>query len=127
MYARPELSDPTARSAPKRLIALGVCLTMVALAAGGCGRRGKLEPPSGATAERGSAPSAPASARSLPTSVGVASGTAAPDPDAVRDGDELPLSATPAGVENNAPVQTGRGARKGFTIPKGPFILDPIL
>ncbi|GJD83699.1 hypothetical protein [Methylobacterium haplocladii] len=127
MHARPETSDTTSRLAPKHLIMLGISLCLVALAAGGCGRRGKLESPSGATSERSSGTSAPASARSLPNSVGVASAGAAPDSDAVRDGDELPLSATPAGVDSGAPVQTNKGARKGFTVPKGPFILDPIL
>lgn len=126
MHARPDRLEITSRAAPKRLMAFGICLVMVALAAGGCGRRGKLESPNGATREPSRATSAPASARSLPNSIGVASGGAAPDADAVRDGDELPLSATPAGIDN-APVQTNRGAKRGFTIPKAPFILDPLL
>lgn len=125
MPARPDPCDVIAKTAPKRLIALGICLLAVSLACGACGRRGSLEAPNGATRERSS--SAPASsARGLPQSVSAAGGAAAPDSQAVLDGDELPVSATPAGVDG-APVQTSRGAKKGFTIPKGPFILDPIL
>lgn len=111
-----------ARSRPSTLIAIG----LVALACTACGRRGALQPPdAGAPVERSSG-SAPASARALPQSVGLGNGTAAPDPDAVREGDEVATAATPA-VGVDVPVKTTRGARRGYTIPKQPFILDPIL
>ncbi len=44
----------------------------------------------------------------------------------MRAGDELPSSAVPpAGTE--APIQTSKGAKRGYRIPKEPFILDPLL
>lgn len=112
--------------APRTLIAIGLGVGLIALACGGCGRRGALEPPGAATQERSASAQTPASARALPTSVGLGGGSTAPDPDAVRDGEELAVSATPAGGDG-APVTTSKGAKRGYTIPKGPFILDPIL
>ncbi|MCE4223732.1 hypothetical protein HCU64_08225 [Methylobacterium sp. C25] len=106
------------------MIAIGLCLCVVALAAGGCGRRGRLEPPTDAPSPAGRTTASPASARSLPLGTGAASAT--PDSDAVRDGDELPASATAPAIDS-APIQTNRGAKKGYKIPKDPFILDPIL
>lgn len=98
-----------------------IAIALVAVACAGCGRRGGLQPPDGGAAE---APS-PASARSLPQGVGIG-GAAQPDPEAVRDGDELAEAATPAG-NSGPPLRTSKGAKRGYTIPKQPFILDSIL
>jgi predicted small lipoprotein YifL len=103
---------------------------LVALAVAACGRRGALEPP------QTSAPAAPASAqagsdavsgrRTLPVSVGLGGGAPEPDPASVRAGDELSVAAVPPGG-TEAPVETSRGARRGYRVPKEPFILDPLL
>ncbi|NEU14008.1 hypothetical protein G3T14_18000 [Methylobacterium sp. BTF04] len=102
-------------------------LALVALAASACGRRGGLEAPSAVKTEK-SAATAPvtASPRVLPQTIGLGGGAAAPDPDAVRDGDELDPQAVP-GSGTEAPIKTSRGARRGYTVPKQPFILDPLL
>lgn len=106
----------------RRLPALTLmAIAVVALSCAGCGRRGGLQPPDAGTAD---APS-PASARGLPQGVGLG-GQAQPDPEAVREGDELAEAATPAGI-GGAPLRTSKGAKRGYTIPKQPFILDPIL
>ncbi len=107
------------------LIALGLALACTA-----CGRRGSLEPPGAAVSET-SAPVArtgvPASARSLPGStVSAVDRGAAPDPEAVQAGDELSASAIPAGGDS-VPVTTSRGSKRGYRVPKEPFILDSIL
>lgn len=115
------------RSALQILFVAG--LSAVALA--GCGRRGSLEPPP--TAAAPAATTAPTgngtsvkSARILPGSIGLGGGQAEPEAEAVRAGDELPSSAIPpSGTE--APVQTTKGAKRGYRIPKEPFILDPLL
>ncbi len=102
-----------------------------ALTLAGCGRRGSLEPPPTAgapaatTAPTGN-PSSVKTARILPGSIGLGGGQAEPEAEAVRAGDELPASAVPpAGTE--APIQTSKGAKRGYRIPKDPFILDPLL
>lgn len=107
------------------LIALGLVLACTA-----CGRRGSLEPPGVAvsqTAPAGPRTGAPASARSLPGStVSVGDRGAAPDPEAVQAGDELSAAAIPAGGDG-VPVTTTRGSKRGYRVPKEPFILDSIL
>lgn len=106
------------------LIALGLALTCSA-----CGRRGSLEPPGAAVSETAPVvrPGAPASARSLPGStVSVGDRGAAPEADAVLAGDELNPAATPPGGDA-VPVTTSRGSKRGYRIPKEPFILDAIL
>ncbi|KAB1081240.1 LPS translocon maturation chaperone LptM [Methylobacterium soli] len=125
---------------PPRFLKLLAAAGLVALAVSACGRRGSLEPPdtradagpragvraSGTGSAIGGATVAAAGGRTLPTSVGLGGGSAAPDPAAVQAGDELPLSAIPpSGTE--APVLTERGAKRGYTVPKQPFFLDPIL
>ena len=109
----------------KTLLVVG----LAALALAGCGRRGSLEPPgaSASTSAGAGAPKGPASPRSLPSSVSAASASAAIDTDAVRDGDELSPVAVAPGTDAAAPVQTSRGAKRGYVVPKQPFILDPIL
>lgn len=101
----------------------------IALAASACGRRGALEPPPGTEAAR-TAPrtglAGVASPRALPQSIGLGGGTAAPEPEAVRAGDELDVLAVP-GSGAEAPVKTTRGAKRGYVIPKQPFLLDPLL
>ncbi len=106
------------------LIALGLALACTA-----CGRRGALEPPGAAVSETApvTRPGAPASARSLPAStVSAVDRGAAPDPEAVQAGDELSAAAIPAGGDG-VPVTTSRGSKRGYKVPKEPFILDPIL
>lgn len=100
---------------------------LLALAGAGCGRRGALEPPD-AVASPVQRPTGAviASPRALPDGVGLATGGPDRDPDAVRAGDQLPTSATPA-TNGDVPITTSRGAKRGYTIPKQPFILDPIL
>ncbi|WP_331304135.1 hypothetical protein [Methylobacterium oryzae] len=44
----------------------------------------------------------------------------------MRAGDELSAAAVPPGG-TDAPVETSRGARRGYRVPKEPFILDPLL
>ncbi|GJD92483.1 hypothetical protein BHAOGJBA_6037 [Methylobacterium hispanicum] len=114
------------------LAAVGLALTVSA-----CGRRGALEAPAAsarsgaglgtdARAAAGATPGATASPRQLPDSIGLGGGSATPAPDAVRAGDELSLSAVPAGG-SEAPIETSRGAKRGYRVPKAPFILDPLL
>ncbi|WP_336485539.1 LPS translocon maturation chaperone LptM [Methylobacterium nigriterrae] len=113
---------------PSRFLKILAAAGLVALAVSACGRRGSLEPPNASTkTTAGTAgPQGPASSRSLPDSVGLGGGAPSPDPAAVRAGDELPLSAIPP-FGTDAPVQTERGAKRGYTIPKQPFLLDSIL
>lgn len=103
---------------------------LAALALAGCGRRGALEPPPTAATSAKPAASgtggAVASPRGLPGSIGLGGGQAEPEPEAVRAGDELAASATPPSG-TDAPVQTTKGAKRGYRIPKDPFILDPLL
>jgi len=105
-----------------------VATVLVVLCCTACGRRGSLQPPdAGLQAKGAAATGAPATARGLPQSVGLGGGTAgAPDPEAVRDGDEVAQAATPA-VGDAVPLQTTRGAKRGYVIPKQSFFLDPIL
>lgn len=114
---------------PSRLPAL-IAIGLVALACTACGRRGGLEPPGTASANAAPAaarPGAPASPRGLPTtSVGVGDRAAAPDSDAVQAGDELSPTAIPPGGDA-VPVTTSRGGKRGYRVPKDPFILDAIL
>lgn len=110
-------------SALKLLVAAG----LAALALSACGRRGALEPPQGSAPTKASQASAAVNGpRTLPGGIGTGGGTAEPEASAVRSGDELALSAVPpSGTE--APVETSRGAKRGYRIPKEPFILDPLL
>lgn len=114
-------------ASPVRTALCAILLLPVLLAASGCGRRGSLEPPqAAATQPRPEVSGATASARQLPGSVGLGGGSAAPNQAAVASGDELsPTAVTNAGTD--APVETSRGAKRGYTIPKQPFILDPLL
>lgn len=86
----------------------------VALAVSACGRRGSLEAPPGADAAR------PSNSRALAAGVGT------PTANAVQDGDELSPAAV-AGGGFDTPMTTSRGAKRGYVIPKDPFILDPLL
>ncbi|MDP4021976.1 lipoprotein [Methylobacterium sp. NEAU 140] len=119
---------------PRPALTLLAASALAALAVSACGRRGALEPPqaaalgpaAGAQAAPGAVPGVVQGARTLPDSVGLGGGRPEPDPTAVRAGDELSLSAVPpAGTE--APIQTSRGAKRGYRIPRDPFILDPLL
>jgi predicted small lipoprotein YifL len=125
-----EAPMPRFHGAAPRLLTILAGLGLVALAASGCGRRGGLEPPPGSAAPNPPAArvsaNAPASPRALPQSVGLGGGAAAPDPDAVRAGDELDAAVVP-GAGSEAPILTARGAKRGYVVPKQPFILDPLL
>ncbi|WP_019903116.1 hypothetical protein [Methylobacterium sp. 77] len=95
-------------------LTLILVLGCVALAGAGCGRRGALQAPDTR------APAQPA---------GLGLGGPVVDSTAVADGDDLDpsaISGTPQGVVE-APVQTTKGAKRGYNIPKKPFILDPLL
>lgn len=114
---------------PARHLPTITLVGLIALGASACGRRGALEPPPGTEAARSFArPGLPgvASPRALPQSVGLGGGTAAPDPEAVRAGDELDTLAVP-GSGAEAPVKTTRGAKRGYVVPNRPFLLDPLL
>jgi predicted small lipoprotein YifL len=115
---------------PRPTLTLLAVAGLAALALGGCGRRGALEPPeasaSSAVTPNGAASSGVKTARILPGSIGLGGGQAEPDAESVRAGDELsPSAIPPSGSE--APVQTTKGAKRGYRIPKEPFILDPLL
>lgn len=102
---------------------------LAALALSACGRRGALEPPQTTAPAATATPTGADTVngrRTLPVSVGLAGGAPEPDPAAVRAGDELSTAAVPPGG-TEAPVQTSRGARRGYRVPKEPFILDPLL
>jgi hypothetical protein len=99
---------------------------LVALAASACGRRGALEPPQTAAPVAAVHSDGVSGRRSLPVSVGLGGGAPEPDAAAVRAGDELSAAAVPPGG-TDAPVETSRGARRGYRVPKEPFILDPLL
>lgn len=100
-------------------LTLIAALGCVALAGSGCGRRGALQSP----------PDASAAPRASSASTGSGLGVPVSDPGAVADGDDL----DPAGISGipqptvDAPVQTTKGAKRGYVIPKKPFILDPLL
>lgn len=86
-----------------------LCLAgLMALALAACGRRGALEPPPDP---------------SVPQAQGQTAGTATAADDDETDGLNTPGSTLPS------PVGTPRrtGAARGYTIPKEPFILDPLL
>ncbi|MHC2003174.1 hypothetical protein ACYQR9_22455 [Methylobacterium sp. CM6241] len=87
----------------------------VALAGSGCGRRGALQAPD---------------TRAPVQSSGIGLGASpVADATAVADGDDLDptaISGTPQAIFE-APVQTSRGVKRGYTVPKQPFILDPLL
>ncbi|MCJ2142363.1 LPS translocon maturation chaperone LptM [Methylobacterium sp. E-066] len=101
---------------------------LVALGVSACGRRGALEPPQTAaptpTAQAGS--DSVNGRRTLPVSVGLGGGAEEPTAEGVRTGDELSVAAVPPGG-TGAPIETSRGAKRGYRIPKEPFILDPLL
>lgn len=114
---------------PRSALRLLAVAGLAALALAGCGRRGALEPPQAsapATTTTGGAASSVKTARILPGSIGLGGGQAEPEAEAVRAGDELaPSAIPPSGTE--APVETTKGAKRGYRIPKEPFILDPLL
>jgi predicted small lipoprotein YifL len=118
--------------ASARLRALATTgLLVVALAA--CGRRGALEPPPDPTAAIAAPasparPAAPGAATAGQTRVpplaqaARSEGTTAP-PDDDDDDDQPSIIRQPV----PAPKAAGSGRRRGYVIPKEPFILDPLL
>ncbi|WP_232629659.1 hypothetical protein [Methylobacterium sp. Leaf118] len=112
---------------PRRLNLL-LAIGLVALAGSACGRRGSLEPPGSTSATYPSVRQGVAvTPRAVPTTgVGVGDRAAAPDTDAVQAGDELNPAAIPPGADG-VPVTTSRGGKRGYRIPREPFILDAIL
>jgi len=115
---------PARRGSSLRIAAAILLVPLLGLTAG-CGRKGALEAPNASARERPASPS-PASSRALPGSIGQSEGSSAPARSAVAEGDELPASALAPGG-SDAPIETSRGAKRGYTIPKQPFILDPLL
>jgi predicted small lipoprotein YifL len=99
---------------------------LVALAISACGRRGSLEPPQTAAPAAQTSTDSVNGRRTLPVSVGLGGGTAEPTPAGVQAGDDVAIAAIPPGG-TSAPVETSRGAKRGYRIPKEPFILDPLL
>jgi predicted small lipoprotein YifL len=84
---------------------------LVALALAACGRRGQPEPPpdpSVSAAQRQTAN------QSLPSA----------QPTQAAEGEE---AETETFVPTANPTPQRRGARRGFVIPKEPFVLDPLL
>lgn len=112
---------------PKPVLKLLAVAGLAALTLCACGRRGALEPPQAAAPVGASRASGAVNGpRTLPDGIGLGGGTGEPEASAVRSGDQLALSAVPpSGTE--APVETSRGAKRGYRIPKEPFILDPLL
>lgn len=89
---------------------------LLALALTACGRRGPPEAPpdlSVSPAQRGARISAAAPAAG-----------AGPSPARAADDEEETEDLLPAVVPNARPA---RSSKRGFTIPKEPFILDPLL
>lgn len=115
---------------PTRVLTLPLAIALVALAVTACGRRGALESPDAGVKPQRSATQAPAPARAgarqRTPGTGRDDGSPEPDPLAVQAGDELPASAIPPSG-TDAPVETGRGAKRSYRIPKEPFLLDPLL
>ncbi|WP_288580675.1 lipoprotein [uncultured Methylobacterium sp.] len=113
---------------PRLLVLLG----LIALSAAACGRRGPLEPPPAAapTAQPKASPGAgtarpksgAAAVNTLPGGVGLSAGGSAPDEE-----DELPAAAIAPPTGLPAPTESSSRRRKGFTVPQGPFPLDPLL
>ena len=112
----------------QRTLTTLTAIGLLALACAACGRRGALEPPDALapSVQRSTGNPVIASPRALPDSVGLGTGGPERDPEAVAAGDQLPASATPA-TSGDVPITTSRGAKRGYSIPKQPFILDPIL
>jgi hypothetical protein len=102
---------------PRRLPALALAVAAV-LMLGACGRRGALEPP-GAAATPGPAAAAPATPRSTTAQAAEAAQAAGPFADP-PDADEEAVAPVPT------PAPANR-RRRGYAVPPGPFILDPIL
>ncbi len=84
---------------------------LVALALAACGRRGQPEPPPDPSV---SAAQRQAAGQSLPSA----------QPTQAADGEE---AETETFVPTANPTPQRRGARRGFVIPKEPFVLDPLL
>lgn len=98
---------------PRHLTMLAA-LGLVACAVAACGRRGALEAP-----PDGSLPVRPTNSRALSPALATPS-------IAAQDGDELsPAAIAPGGFDT--PLTTSRGAKRGYAIPKDPFVLDPLL
>jgi predicted small lipoprotein YifL len=94
----------------RRILALGIALA--ALAA--CGRRGPLEAPPDPAAVR-----APA-AGAIPAGRAIGPGQAV----AEDDGEPAEAAVLPSPVPT--PARPG-GRKRGYVVPKDPFILDPLL
>jgi predicted small lipoprotein YifL len=110
-----------------------VCLaaSLLALGLAGCGRRGPLEAPPEAAAPAPRA--APASTRAASRTVATqpASASIATQPQSVTldtpedETDEEDVTQGVVPTPNPTPGSRKRG--RGYTIPKDPFILDPLL
>lgn len=105
----------TLRKPTSGTIAALLALGLIAVAAGGCGRRSALLAPNSEAAIKERNASAKAD--------GAATGTQTAE-DASDDRDEVSQAGTAA---TSTPLQTSKGARRGYSVPKQPFFLDPIL
>ena len=106
--------------------------SLIGLALTACGRRGPLEAPPDASA---AAAQRPAGLASRPAGGAVAGQTEIPPAAQARrseatppvpnedDEDELPSNIAPTPI----PTPKPGGRKRGVTIPKDPFILDPLL
>lgn len=121
-------------------------LALGALAAstlGGCGRRGPLEPPSGAAVPPPAVSPAPAAepaprgGRALPADRRLRPGAAAPasaSPTTLTTGQNSIVEDAPEDALDEddiatavTPTPTPRRRARAFVVPKEPFILDPLL
>lgn len=96
---------------------VAVMAALIALALAACGRRGQPEAPPD--------PSVPAAQRNAAATVPTPSSAAGAGPAgaAVEEDDD----GTETFVPRATPTPARRGAKRGYVIPKDPFILDPLL
>lgn len=98
------------RPRPAALVVFTLCV--LTLGAAGCGRRGALEAPSGAPQ--------PSTVSATPTTLATRPGAVLTDsPDSETDDGATATFVSPQ------PNPTRR--QRGYTVPKDPFILDPLL
>lgn len=111
-------------SAPARTL---VTASLLVLALAACGRRGPLEAPldpaaAAAQKQKEELRRKRQGAATTPSAGAVVAGQAALAPVPEDDGDEA-LQSNIAPI----PTPTSKGGRRGYVIPKDPFILDPLL
>lgn len=107
---------------------------LIAIGFGACGRRGPLEPPVEAAAVAPPAAAEPADRRLRPRSGTQTRATASPTTLATRSGEivadspDSPEDDDPDEVTQAvSPLPTPRKRSRAYSVPKEPFILDPLL